>query len=342
MNKLLKLKRWITVPEAAKYLSKIFEETVTEADIFYFALDGKLKLSVDFVNGATARHAKKVPIEETKWGIRYEPANKIFDLHESISAQYSVFQDSYENVLEKEKNIPTNIKKDYKSFCFNYKYNDGQYIEFQKPESISGIWDLSMFGAGRLDLEHRYQYLTGGPAITWVNLDGVFIENREGDHYQLLASYDDNAYSAGSKKQEEEIKAAIENKEITKEKGKKLLEEHKEQRIANKEQWNDFYPAGGLDDAEYVYVVRTTALQEFINLINEEETSKEKTIDPRERNTLLTIIAALCEHCSIDPAGSSTATDISTMTQVMGTLVDRDTIRKHLDKLPDVIQRRKR
>ena len=58
MSKLLKLKQWLTVPDAAKYLTGACEEIVTEADVLRFALDGQLTLSVFFVNKAIGRLAR--------------------------------------------------------------------------------------------------------------------------------------------------------------------------------------------------------------------------------------------------------------------------------------------
>ncbi len=53
-SKLLKLKSWLTVAEAANHLSLLVDEEVTEADIFQFALVRRLTLSVRFVNPVTA------------------------------------------------------------------------------------------------------------------------------------------------------------------------------------------------------------------------------------------------------------------------------------------------
>ena len=55
MKKLLKLKEWLTVPDAARHLSILFGEEVSEADVLRFALDGHLTLSVNFVNMAVGR-----------------------------------------------------------------------------------------------------------------------------------------------------------------------------------------------------------------------------------------------------------------------------------------------
>ena len=60
MSKLLALKKWLTVPDTARYLSILFDEIVGEADVLRLALDGRLKLSVRFVNNAYASCGKVI------------------------------------------------------------------------------------------------------------------------------------------------------------------------------------------------------------------------------------------------------------------------------------------
>jgi hypothetical protein len=48
----VKFKEWLTVPDAARHLSILFGEDVSEADVLQLALDGHLTLSVHFVNHA--------------------------------------------------------------------------------------------------------------------------------------------------------------------------------------------------------------------------------------------------------------------------------------------------
>ena len=50
MKKLFNLKKWLTVAEAARHLSILFGEDVSEADVLRLALDGELSLSVHFLN----------------------------------------------------------------------------------------------------------------------------------------------------------------------------------------------------------------------------------------------------------------------------------------------------
>jgi hypothetical protein len=50
MSKLLKLKKWLTLQEVINHISSSVSETVTEADIYRWALEKHLTLSVNFVN----------------------------------------------------------------------------------------------------------------------------------------------------------------------------------------------------------------------------------------------------------------------------------------------------
>jgi hypothetical protein len=54
MNKLMKLKRWLTLQEVAEHLSTICEVQVSVDNILQLALDRQLTLSVIFVSGAAA------------------------------------------------------------------------------------------------------------------------------------------------------------------------------------------------------------------------------------------------------------------------------------------------
>ena len=64
----------------------------------------------------------------------------------------------------------------------------------------------------------------------------------------------------------------------------------------------------------------------------------ESPLSTRERDTLLTIIAAFCKYESLDPAGRGTATEIARMTQDLGAAVSNETIRKFLKDIPDALE----
>lgn len=55
MSKLLGFREWVTLPDAAAYLTHELSEPVREADVVRLGLDSMLQLSVHFVNQAMAR-----------------------------------------------------------------------------------------------------------------------------------------------------------------------------------------------------------------------------------------------------------------------------------------------
>ena len=62
-SKLVKLKKWLTISEAARYLAVACGDDATESDIYQLALDGELKLSVRFVNSVPATRKDPEPTE---------------------------------------------------------------------------------------------------------------------------------------------------------------------------------------------------------------------------------------------------------------------------------------
>jgi hypothetical protein len=153
MSKLLNLKEWVAVPEAARHLSAALDEVVTEADVLRLALNGQLRLSVYFVNGAKACRGEVVAYEDTKWiEFPVEP-------------------------FESGETKPLMLSKDI---------GEGRFLNLSEEVArISGVFDLPMIGAEKLDVEHKYQMLTDGPAVTLMCLAGTFVEGDTGLMYQL-------------------------------------------------------------------------------------------------------------------------------------------------------------
>lgn len=129
MSKLFKLKEWLTIPETARHLSGLFGEPVTEADVLRLALDGHLKLSVHFVNISRARFGTLISASEAE-------ARRIADWTDDRD--------------------PTG----------DTPLDDDKFLALEGPvKMIDGVWDLLLKDNGWLDVENRFQKLTGGPEV---------------------------------------------------------------------------------------------------------------------------------------------------------------------------------
>lgn len=266
LGKLLSLKQWVTLDAAARQISIVCDDEVTESDVLQLALDGHLQLSVNFVNHANARMGKIIPEDDapTYWGILSEREIRSgLDLGDGT-------------VLLLDDDIVT----------------------------IEGVWDLSMMGSERLDVEHAYHALTNGPSVDLQCLAGAFVERPDGSICQLQNHFEEKSHDGSSTKY-------------------------------------NYYPASGLPLGS-VLVVRTNALIEFEQSINGVPTNIEKPLLGTERNTLLVMIAALCKKAGIGHQDRTSASQLARLVDDVGGSVSGETIRKALKQIPDAIARRGR
>jgi hypothetical protein len=183
MSKLLKLREWLTLEHAARHLSGVCGEPVSEADVLRLGLDGYLKLSVHFVNHAQARRGIVVPLEETQTCIFARDFNNpLRDMLARLPPSRGA---------KSEKELPVEVTQGLQDgslfHCvMDIQIREGQFLHLaDKVESITGVWDLPLIGAETLDVEHAFQQLTGGPEVTLTVLDGAFVENAAGQIAQI-------------------------------------------------------------------------------------------------------------------------------------------------------------
>lgn len=308
MSKLFKLKEWLTLDETAQHLTVVLGEPVLEKDIYRLALDGYLQLSINIINGTQVHKGKLISPEDVEW-------------HEFSSSLLP-------NTVKKPVLIPD-------SLCIG----ENRFLKLEeKVKSIRGVWDLMMIGGERLDIEHWYQQLIEGPAITLTNLDGAFVQ-KDNVICQLLESYDENEFQPGSLARERNMEAFIAQNKLTSDENKEIRQKFKQEREdflkRQKSQTDEqnYYPAAGLP-SEGVLVVRTKAIMGFINSLNE---GTEKSLSTKERHTLLVIIAALCNEADIDYSQRGVATAIQHLTENIGSPVTDDTIRTVLKQINEAV-----
>lgn len=236
MSKLLKLREWLLLPEAAKYLSLVVGEPISEADLLRFALDKRLTLSVHFVNLGVGRVGRVVPIEQAE---RHPP----------------MFPKEGEEEIWIVSGVPL---------------SDTEVLQFEDDVTrLDGVYDLPMLGAERIDVERRFQELTNGPRVELTNLEGPLLSGEDGVLIRLLESWEENEFADGSRAM---IESAISRNFPTEEELRERRKAYKPQRdkFLEKERANreagrnidNYYPAGSLPD-DAVFVVRTTSIREF-------------------------------------------------------------------------------
>ena len=99
-------------------------------------------------------------------------------------------------------------------------------------------------------------------------------------------------------------------------------------------------PLSWLPQDDTRLVVRTGTLREFEATLNGPSVINEKPIATTERNSLLSIIAALCDYSAINHQERGAASQIAKLTEEIGAVVTDDTVRKVLAKIPDALETR--
>jgi hypothetical protein len=277
VSKIFRLREWVTPREAAEYLSISLREKVTEADVYRLALDHHLTISVDFVNHATAHIGRPVSTSE---------AGEIESPFPS----------------DKGVKVPLGIP-----------LADGTVLLFdEEVRTVDGVWDLPMLGAERIDLERRFQQLTGGPDVELIALDGTFVTSYNRKVWcqlQEQGDYDDFGF---------------------------------EEKYREKYKGKFWFPANGLPE-DAALVVRTEALAEFESKLGSTERKSAQPLSTKERVTALVVIASLAKAAEIDLSQPTKAAGvIEKLTQTLGSPVSKRTLVELIKAIPDAVERRSR
>ena len=325
MSKLFKLKEWLTIPDAARHLTGVFDEPISEADVLRLGLDGHLKLSVDFVNKAAAIRGRVVPVEQARTTIF--PAN--------MSADIETFRRTSKlprgSAADDDADLSTDVIAGLKEGSLirtitDINIDDERFLHLEDEVVwIDGVWDLPLIGAERLDIEHAFQQMTGGPEVTLIQLNGTFVGSLTGEIAHLQDRFS------------EPTPILIEGKFVPR---TPTNDPDPTQPGRQRVRPNSYYPAGKLPD-DSVLVVRTSALMELqakmIDAAAALQVPKEST---REKNTLLRIIALMANHRYSTEMGAphTIARHLIGKAAELGVKISDDVIAKHLNAALDLVK----
>lgn len=104
----------------------------------------------------------------------------------------------------------------------------------------------------------------------------------------------------------------------------------------------DLDPATGLATHMQFSGKTDDALIPAIDLLALSKVSQagERPLSTTERNSLLTIIAALCDYSGIPHQKRGAASQIAKLTEEIGASVSADTVKRVLEKIPDALNSR--
>ena len=326
MGKLFSLKEWLTIDDAARHLSNVLGEDVTNADVLRLGLDGRLRLSIQFVNHTKGRCGKVVTWNETDWRLAPEPnftgnekmEQDVPGLTDQCRPNPPKLQALYDEICESERGK-------YCRRLLNLIIDDERFLALSDDLTVlEGVWDLPMIGNELRHVESKYHDLTGGPrAEPGGFFAGAFVEGLDGQICQIQKRRDNNKLQSGLKAELEDLEHdsaqmmvldplkdwAADEEALPHRAGenrKKFMDEGKA-RLAT------YYPAGALPE-DAVIVVRTEALRVFEQTLNSAPAAKPEG------------------HLNHDPVMQQRANQIAEDQRAKGLTVTRDRVAKLLAK----------
>lgn len=211
----------------------------------------------------------------------------------------------------------------------------------------SGVWDLTLHGIEKQNLKN---YLSALKQLKVPNSvpDSKGIVLRNETHYcQLLEPYDANPEFLGSR-------AYMHAEGLTGARGQ-FMPDSEHEVLTRK--FNNFLNSRyriEIFDAIYVprinlpehskYCLRGFELEKLEHQLLPASLDKEtdKELSSKERNTLLVLIAVMCDQANFDYTKRGIASAIEAATEQMGVRVSDDTIRKILKQIPLALESRKK
>lgn len=324
---------WLTLDKSASYLSHKLNRSVEITDLYHLALDRKLTLSVRFLEPVLALYGKFV--EEDEFFAEAADENTV-ESHCDSSDLFTVID----------------------TFDSSEPVNDDTWFVYEDvAQNINGVWDLTMLGLESLDIEKRYLDELGecGYHPKRNKEEGVFIRN-DTTVCKLLNKlepspvFEDKAFVCDIMKNFLTSNGICFDECVDHEFNRlaSLLTPSQREHVMT---MIDFlsvsFPTKKLykncltiEDYKYQMVIRTQAIEEYIQLFEKvpQEVNPEivSPIRDKNRTALLNIIEVLCKKVGINPKQRGVTTALVTIVESADKSLADDTIRKILSQIEPV------
>lgn len=325
MSKLLKLKECLTLDEAVLYISKVIDEPVSIADLYRFAFDRHITLSVNFINCGFGLQGKWVKSDD--------------------------IEDQFE--------IDTNIIDPKKHYCpkspkpNEMRVSKDEWISWEDDiELLIGVWDLTMKGEESFDVKDYYHKLTSGVSVTHPYSRGILLQQGE-VVCQLYKRFDSDEYNEKDLYEQvyppqkivfSDTGEIIQAKASSPSNVQGLHFTHYMffNKIIEDVTGVYFVPCNSLKEQDDVqFVIRTNELTRFIQSL--EDTPQEaKPLHDKERTTLLVLLASMLKKANFDLNERGVAGKIKRATESNNTPISEQTIRNILPVLRDIVELKQR
>ena len=333
MSNLLNIHEWLTLDKSASYLSHKLNKSVEITDLYHLALDRKLTLSVRFLEPVSALHGKFVEEDEF---FAEAPDENTDESH--CDSEY-FFTPS--EILGSSEPVD----------------DDTWFIYEDIAQNINGTWDLTMLGWESVDIEERYLDALGECGYNPKRYEerGIFV--RQGTLICKLLNkiepspvFEDKDFVGGI------IRDFLDRERIPY--GECINHDFDTLAVLLTPSQLDHvtiiidamsvsFPTDKLyrncltiEDYSYQMVIRTQAIEEFIQLFEKvpQEVNPEiaSPIRDEKRTVLLRIIEVLCKKVGIDPKQRGVTTALVSIVECADKSLSDDTIRKILSQIEPV------
>ena len=299
MNKLLKLKQYLSINDSADYLSATLEETVSVADIYELSLEGHLAISIRLTNQAYAKKVDLAPeleltnSEEQFGAVQANEVDEQVHIFNGLYDLAMIGEERFElrKLYQREVEGDSPVLSELSGF---YVKHEGSIYKLLESLPVSNSEEFQIAKEARLESLLKAKGLTSqsqfdDPLTVFENLSINEIEQVAG----LISPFNDS-----------------EN--------------------------NSSIP---LDRHSYQLVLKTTELQRFISQISSpsaSDISEEKPIHPPEKRSYLKLISMFFKQHGFDLAKKGNTTALSTMLDQAGLSLCDNTVRKIMSEVEDI------